>query len=107
MCFMNDFWNSTWQGVNVTNCYFVPSFVNVKVDSSNPNFVLMGNYKEDKMTIENSFFGGSALDMIPVDEETGKTTNTQGISDETVWMLSMQQAIGLTATRPCPERHLP
>lgn len=36
MCFMNDFWNSTWQGVNVTNCYFVPSFVNVKVDSSNP-----------------------------------------------------------------------
>ena len=82
MCFMNDFWNSTWQGVNVTNCYFVPSFINVKVDSSNPNFVIMGNYKEDKMTIENSFFGGAALDMIPVDEETGETTNTQGISDE-------------------------
>ena len=82
MCFMNDFWNSTWQGVNVTNCYFVPSYVNVKVDSNNPNFVIMGNYKEDKMTIENSFFGGSALDMIPVDEETGLTTNTQGISDE-------------------------
>ena len=77
--YMNDFWVS---GTNllIKNCYVNPVCEDIKVSTS--NYVIVGNYKEEKVTIENTFFGQSILGIIPVDEETGETTNTQGISDE-------------------------
>lgn len=77
--YMNDFWVS---GTNllIKNCYVNPVCEDIKVSTS--NYVIVGNYKEEKVTIENTFFGQSILSIIPVDEETGETTNTQGISDE-------------------------
>ena len=76
---MNSFWKSG-TGFLIKDCYADPICEDIKVSAN--NYVIMGNYEEGKSTIENSFFGQSILSIIPVDEETGETTNTQGISDE-------------------------
>ena len=77
--FMDDFWQSG-TGFLIKDCYVNPTCEDIKVSSN--NYVIMGNYVEGKSAIENTFFGQSILSIIPVDEETGETTNTQGISDE-------------------------
>ena len=75
---MNDFWKSGTDFI-VKDCYVAPECKNIKV--SGDNCVILGNHVEGKSTIDNCFYGGNILDIIPVDEETGETTNTQGTSD--------------------------
>ena len=77
--FVVDYGQSPTNEVLFSNYYFAPS--EVKVDVKNSNALFVSNLK-DYMTLENSFFNNAALGMVPVDEETGETTNTQGISDE-------------------------
>lgn len=76
--FMNDFWQSGTDFL-IKDCYVDPVCEDIKAASN--NYAIMRNYVEGKSTIENCFYGQSILGIIPVDEETGETTNTQGISD--------------------------
>ena len=79
LAFMNDFWQSGNDFI-IRDCYVDPTCEDIKVSSG--NYVILKNHAEGKSAIENTYFGQSILGIIPIDEETGETTNTQGISDE-------------------------